>query len=132
MSRLCEAWHNGRIQENIPRAASRPYTGSLCRHHEQERERMAAEFCSTMQASAAEHEAQLRCMRQERREADEDTARHHAAAMQGMQQVHELEQVLLLLPCSMLQNSLAMGCLMLHTRPHLNAKHVSYMNSLVA
>lgn len=76
---------------------------------------MAAEFCSTMQASAAEHEAQLRGLHQERRDADEDTVRHHAAAMQGMQQVHELEQVRLLLHCSMLQKRVVMGCLMLST-----------------
>lgn len=54
---------------------------------------MTAEFASAMQAASAEHNAQLRALRQERREADEDAARHHAAAMQSAQQAHELEQV---------------------------------------
>lgn len=61
---------------------------------------MSAEFCETMQASAVEHEAQLRSLHQERREAEEDAARRHAAAVQSMQQAHKLEQVPLVPPVS--------------------------------
>ncbi len=63
---------------------------------------MSAEFCATMQASAAEHEAQLRSLHQERHEAEEDAARRHAAAVQSMQQAQKLEQVPLLPPTSTL------------------------------
>ena len=65
----------------------------LCRLFEQERERMSAEFSGAMQASAARHEAQVRSLLQERRQAEEDTARQHGAAVQSMQQAHKLEQV---------------------------------------
>ena len=70
---------------------------------------MSAEFCETMQASAAEHEAQLRSLHQERREAEEDAVRHHAAAVHSMQQAHKLEQVPVMPPISNLWDLLSQG-----------------------
>ena len=54
---------------------------------------MTAEFDLAAQASTAEHEARIRSLQAERREADEEAARQHAAAMQGAQHAHKLEKV---------------------------------------
>ena len=65
-----------------------------------------------MLAAAAQRDSQLRGLAEERREADEASARHHAAAMHSMQQAHELEQVSTPLPAccgQLLSNSWVFG-----------------------
>ena len=67
---------------------------------------MTAEFHSAAQASAAEHEARIRSLRAERREAEEEAARLHAATMQGAQHAHKLEKV----PLQFLRESSQQWC----------------------
>ncbi len=56
---------------------------------------MTADFNSAAQASNSEYEAHIRSLREQRRNAEEEAARQHAAAMQGAQHAHNFEKVLL-------------------------------------